>query len=55
VLDDIILGSKDLELILKIEDNKEIRKEYENIKAYINTQKLDERKFYRNFFNVCIN
>lgn len=50
-MEDHILALKDLESILKIDPkNAQIKKNYEDLSAFIDTEKKDEKQVFKSFF-----
>lgn len=50
-MEDHILALRDLESIVKIDpNNSQIRKNYEELSAFINSEKIGEKKVFKSFF-----
>ena len=54
MIDDFVAASLDLEKLLNIEENAEIRLEYEQVNKFIEDQRKGEKKVFKSFFRVII-
>ncbi len=55
MLEDYEAACFDLQKMLNIEENTDIRKEYEDLAKFIADQKVGEKKVFKSFFRVKMN